>query len=74
MGSSSDFLPWRFSAAGRRSAWRDRHPGSRKPTQNRTHRAYLFRPLEDGLKRYVLQKWSGEFQFAVSQRSDVALL
>jgi hypothetical protein len=26
-----DFLPWRFSAAGRRSAWRDRHPGSRKP-------------------------------------------
>ena len=30
-----DFLPWRFSAAGRRSAWRDRHPGSRKPTQNR---------------------------------------
>src|SRR6202035_6078012 len=31
-----DFLPWRFSAAGRRSAWRDRHPGSRKPTQQRT--------------------------------------
>ena len=30
-----DFLPWRFSAAGRRSAWRDRHPGSRKPTQTR---------------------------------------
>ena len=30
-----DFLPWRFSAAGRRSAWRDRHPGSRKPTQHR---------------------------------------
>jgi hypothetical protein len=29
-----DFLPWRFSAAGRRSAWRDRHPGSRKPTHN----------------------------------------
>ena len=31
-----DFLPWRFSAAGRRSAWRDRHPGSRKPTHQRT--------------------------------------
>ena len=31
-----DFLPWRFSAAGRRSAWRDRHPGSRKPTQEAT--------------------------------------
>jgi hypothetical protein len=31
-----DFLPWRFSAASRRSAWRDRHPGSRKPTQKET--------------------------------------
>jgi hypothetical protein len=33
-----DFLPWRFTAAGRRNAWRDRHPGSRKPTQFRTWR------------------------------------
>ena len=23
-----DFLPWRFSAAGRRSAWRDHHPAA----------------------------------------------
>jgi hypothetical protein len=30
-----DFLPWRFSAAGPRSAWRDRHSGSRKPAQYR---------------------------------------
>src|SRR5580692_4505543 len=28
-----DFLPWRFSAAGRRSAWRDHHSGGRKPAQ-----------------------------------------
>jgi integrase len=30
-----DFLPWRFSAAGPRSAWRDRHSGGRKPAQVR---------------------------------------
>ena len=29
-----DFLPWRFSAAGRRSAWRDHHSGGRKPAQH----------------------------------------
>jgi hypothetical protein len=28
-----DFVPWRFSAAGPRSAWRDRHSGGRKPAQ-----------------------------------------
>src|ERR1700722_8821269 len=30
-----DFLPWRFSAAGRRSAWRDHHSGGRKPAHYR---------------------------------------
>jgi hypothetical protein len=30
-------VPWRFSAAGRLAAWIDRHPGSRKPAQERTH-------------------------------------
>jgi hypothetical protein len=34
------FVPWRFSAAGRRSAWLGRHPGGRKPAQNR--KSYLF--------------------------------
>ena len=29
--TSRDFVPWRFSAAGRNSAWIDLHPGSRKP-------------------------------------------
>ena len=29
-----DFLPWRFSAAGRRSAWRDHHSGGRKPAHS----------------------------------------
>ena len=33
-----DFLPWRFSAAGRRSAWRDHHSGGRKPAQYRKSR------------------------------------
>ena len=32
-----DFLPWRFSAAGPRSARRDRHSGGRKPAHQRTH-------------------------------------
>jgi hypothetical protein len=41
--------------------------GPRGPESAGPHRAYLFRPLEDGLERYVLHKWSGEFQFAVSQ-------
>ena len=31
--TSRDFVPWRFSDAGRRSAWIDRHPGVRKPAQ-----------------------------------------
>jgi hypothetical protein len=31
-----DFLPWRFSSTGRRSAWLDRHPGGRKPAQETT--------------------------------------
>src|SRR2546422_11426023 len=31
--TSRDFVPWRFSAAGRLTAWIDRHPGSRKPAQ-----------------------------------------
>ena len=26
-----DFVPWRFSAAGRHAAWLGRHPGGRKP-------------------------------------------
>jgi hypothetical protein len=34
-----DFLPWRFSAAGRRSAWRDHHSGGRKPAQEATFTA-----------------------------------
>jgi hypothetical protein len=29
--TSRDFVPWRFSAAGRLSAWLDRHAGGRKP-------------------------------------------
>jgi hypothetical protein len=33
--TARDFVPWRFSAAGHRSAWRDRHSGGRKPTQKR---------------------------------------
>jgi hypothetical protein len=28
-----DFVPWRFSAAGRHAAWLGRHPGGRKPAQ-----------------------------------------
>jgi hypothetical protein len=28
-------VPWRFSAAGRLSAWIDLHSGSRKPPQHR---------------------------------------
>jgi hypothetical protein len=28
-------VPWRFSAAGRLSAWIELHPGSRKPAQKR---------------------------------------
>jgi hypothetical protein len=35
--TSRDFVPWRFSAAGRRSAWLGRHPGGRKPAQFKTH-------------------------------------
>jgi hypothetical protein len=31
--TSRDFLPWRFSDAGRRSAWRDHHSGGRKPAK-----------------------------------------
>jgi len=31
-------VPWRFSAAGPRSAWRDRHSGGRKPAQDETRR------------------------------------
>jgi hypothetical protein len=41
-----DFLPWRFSAAGRRSAWRDHHSGGRKPAQNQTFRHILTQQLE----------------------------
>ena len=33
--TSRDFVPWRCSAAGRLSTSRDRHPGGRKPAQNR---------------------------------------
>jgi hypothetical protein len=33
--TSRDFVPWRFSDAGRRSAWRDHHSGGRKPAQQR---------------------------------------
>jgi len=29
--TSRDFVPWRFSAAGRLTAWIGHHPGSRKP-------------------------------------------
>src|ERR1019366_406352 len=33
--TSRDFVPWRFSAAGRLTAWIGRHPGGRKPAQER---------------------------------------
>jgi hypothetical protein len=29
-------VPWRFSDAGRLTAWIDRHPGDRKPAQKLT--------------------------------------
>jgi hypothetical protein len=35
---SRDFVHWRFSAAGRRSAWRDHHSGGRKPAQQAASR------------------------------------
>ena len=38
-----DFLPWRFSAAGRQSAWRDHHSGGRKPTHKRSLASLLDR-------------------------------
>jgi hypothetical protein len=39
-----DFVPWRFSAAGRLSAQIEHHPGSRKPAQERTHALQQKRP------------------------------
>jgi hypothetical protein len=34
--ADADFVPWRFSAAGRRSAWMRRHPGGREPAHEET--------------------------------------
>jgi hypothetical protein len=51
-----DFLPWRFSAAGRRSAWRDLHSGGRKPAQSTKHKmrhgARSFDHLVGGSKQH----------------------
>jgi hypothetical protein len=33
--TSPDFVPWRFSAAGHKSAWMGRNPGGQKPAQKR---------------------------------------
>jgi hypothetical protein len=46
-----DFLPWRFSAAGPRRAWRDRHSGGRKPAQTRTLTITLARRTIRALRR-----------------------
>jgi hypothetical protein len=35
-------VPWRFSAAGRLTAWIGLHPGGRKPAQKQTKKAATF--------------------------------
>jgi hypothetical protein len=58
-------VPWRFSDAGRRSAWIARHAGIRKPAQQETH-------APQQLPAVLNKKRKGEpMRTAVKQRGNL---